>query len=191
MIENIMDKVDCLLIGGGMAATFLRVKKHEAGLSLVEEDLLDTAASLIKQAAKKDTILLLPVDVAVTDKIDADARVEVVPVGDIQSDMRIADIGPQTVAIFKAELLKCRTVFWNGTMGVHEIPAFAAGTRAVAEALAGLDAVTVLGGGSTSEAVTGLGLADKMTFISTGGGASLKFLGGQKLPGVEALLDKH
>ncbi|MFC2039118.1 phosphoglycerate kinase, partial [Chloroflexota bacterium] len=141
-------------------------------------------------ASEKAVELLLPVDVVVADEIDENSDVETVSIDNIPSGKRIVDIGLRTVANFADQLKNCRTVFWNGTMGISEIPAFAAGTRAVAEILSGLDAVTVLGGGSTSEAATNMGLAEKMTFISTGGGASLKFLGGQKLPGVEALLDK-
>ena len=134
--------------------------------------------------------LLLPVDVIVTAEISHEASGEVVAVENIPPDKRIVDIGPRTIENFSAELKSCKTVFWNGPMGINEIPQFAEGTRVMAELLAGLDAVTVIGGGSTAEVVTEMGLADRMAFISTGGGASLSFLGGQKLPGVEALLDK-
>ncbi|HEY41895.1 MAG TPA: phosphoglycerate kinase [Dehalococcoidia bacterium] len=190
MVENIMGKVDCLLIGGGMAATFLQVLKYEVGLSLVEKDLLDTAARLIAQAKEKNIRLLLPVDVVVADEIKAGTKVDVVSVEDIPPDMRIADIGPQTIKIFEEELLRCKTIFWNGPMGVYEIPRFAEGTQAIVRLLAGSQAKTIIGGGSTAEAVAGMGLSEKMTFVSTGGGASLRFLSGETLPGVAVLLDK-
>ena len=190
MVENIMDKVDCLLIGGGMAATFLKVRNCEVGLSLIEGDLLDTAARLIEQAEKRNILLLLPVDVVVADEISAGAKVKVVSVKDIPPDMRITDIGPRTIKSFEEELLKCRTIFWNGPMGIYEISRFAEGTRAMVGLLAGSQAKTIIGGGSTADAVADMGLADKMTFVSTGGGASLRFLSGETLPGVAVLLDK-
>jgi phosphoglycerate kinase len=190
LLQNIMGNMDYLFIGGGMAATFLKVKSLETGLSLVEEDRIETAAGLMETAEKQGVRLVLPLDVVVAAEIDDKAETEVVPVEKISPDMRIVDIGPRSVEEFSAGLKQCKTVFWNGTMGIHEIPQFAGGTKALAEVLAGLAAVTIIGGGSTAEAVDGLGLAAKMTFISTGGGASLSYLGGKKLPGVEALLDK-
>jgi phosphoglycerate kinase len=190
MVENIMGKVDCLLIGGGMAATFLKVRGCEVGLSLIEEDLLDTATHLIEQAEKQNILLLLPVDVVVADEISAGTKVEVVSVGNIPPDMRITDIGPQTIKSFGEELLRCKTIFWNGPMGIYEIPRFAEGTQAVVRLLAGSQAKTIIGGGSTAEAVADMGLSDKMTFVSTGGGASLQFLSGATLPGVAVLLNK-
>ncbi|MFC2034039.1 phosphoglycerate kinase [Chloroflexota bacterium] len=190
MLENIMSKVDFILIGGGMAATFLKAKSYEVGQSLVEEDRLGTAAELIKKADNDDVRLLLPVDVVVTDKISVEAKGKVVSVKDILPDQRIVDIGQQTIKNFYEELRRSKTIFWNGTMGINEIPQFSEGTKAMAKLLANLDAITIIGGGSTAEVVTNLGLADKMTFVSTGGGASLRFLGHQALPGVEALLDK-
>jgi phosphoglycerate kinase len=190
MLKNIMDKLDFLLIGGGMAATFLKAKSFEIGLSLVEEDSLDTAAGLMEQAVNKGVRLLLPVDVVIAAEISDESESQVVPVENIPSNQRIVDIGQRTVDNFSEELRTARTVFWNGPMGVNEIPRFAEGTKAMTRLLASLDAVTVIGGGSTAEVVAGMGLADKMTFVSTGGGASLEFLSGQKLPGVEALLDK-
>ncbi len=191
MFENIMDKVDYLLIGGGMAATFLKAKSYEMGLSLVEQDKLGTAVGLMEKATKNGVRLLLPVDVVIADKIVAEAKIETVPVDGISPDWRIVDIGRQTIANFSAELKRCKTVFWNGPMGIYEIPKFAQGTQAIAKLLGSLEATTVIGGGSTAELVTEMGLADKMTFVSTGGGASLKFLGGQALPGVEALMDRR
>ena len=173
-----------------MAATFLKAKSYEVGLSLVEETRLDFAVKLMDATARNGATLLLPGDVIVAREQSATARPKTVSIQDIPSKWRIVDIGPQTIKNFKAELGKCRTVFWNGPMGVFEIPRFAAGTQAMARALAGLKATTVIGGGSTAEIVTEMGLAGRMTFVSTGGGASLRFLGGRPLPGVEVLLDK-
>ncbi|MDP2931677.1 MAG: phosphoglycerate kinase [Chloroflexota bacterium] len=190
MIENILSKVDALFIGGGMAATFLKAQAYEVGQSLVEEDRLATAARLIEGAMAKKVHLHLPVDVVVADEVSAKAKTQTVSVGKIPKDKKIVDIGPQTIKAFEDELRGCRTVFWNGPMGIYEIPKFAAGTRAMAQLLAGLKAATIIGGGSTAEVVNAMKLTDKMTFISTGGGASLEFLSGEKLPGVEALLDK-
>jgi phosphoglycerate kinase len=189
VFENTLDKVDCLLIGGGMAATFLKAKSYEVGSSLVEDDKLDFAARLLKDAAERGVRLLLPVDVVIADKVSAEAEVRVVPVEEIVPNWEIVDIGPKTITNFSEELRHCKTVFWNGPMGVYEIAKFARGTQAMAELLASLKATTVVGGGSTAEVVTAMKLADKMTFVSTGGGASLRFLGGKKLPGVEVLLE--
>ncbi|MFC1980822.1 phosphoglycerate kinase [Chloroflexota bacterium] len=189
MLENIMGKVDCLLIGGSMAATFLKAKSYDVGLSLIEADRLDTAMMLIEEAKKKRTIIMLPVDVVVADKLDNEAAIEVVSIENIPEDKSIVDIGPQTIENFRKELQGSKTIFWNGPVGIHEVPRFAEGTQAMASFLAGLDAATIIGGGSTAKVVNEMGLADKMTFVSTGGGASLRFLGGETLPGVEALLD--
>ena len=191
VLENTMDKINCLLIGGGMAATFLKAKSYQVGLSLVENDKLDFAAKLMREAAQRGVRLMLPVDVVVADTLSAEAKVRTVPVGDIPSDWRIVDIGPQTISNFSEELRQCQTIFWNGPMGIYEIPQFAQGTQAMARLLAGLEATTIIGGGSTAEVVTEMKLADKMTFVSTGGGASLRFLGGGTLPGVEVLLDRE
>jgi phosphoglycerate kinase len=190
MVQNIMDKVDCLLIGGGMAATFLKAKSYGVGLSLIEEDRISTASQLMVKAEKNGIDLVLPVDVIVADKANGEAKGRVVSVDKIPQKQRIVDIGPQTTKNFYKELRRSKTVFWNGPMGIYEIPQFSEGTRAVAKILSALKANTIIGGGSTAEIVTDLGLANKMTFVSTGGGATLAFLGGQKLPGVEALLDK-
>ena len=188
LLQNTLDKVDSILIGGGMAATFLKAKSYEVGSSLVEEDKLGFAARLMRDAAEHGVRLLLPVDVVIADEISAGARV--VPVGKIPPGWKIADIGPQTIDNFSNDLRRCKTVFWNGPMGIYEIPKFAAGTQAMARLLAGLKATTVVGGGSTAEAVAAMKLGDKMTFVSTGGGALLRFLGGEKLPGIEALLER-
>ena len=190
MLGNIMDKVDHLLIGGGMAATFLKAGGGEVGKSLVETDRLATASRLMMLAGQKEVDLVLPVDVVVVIKIVPEAEMRTVAVADIRDTYRIVDIGPETVASFTGKLGECRTVFWNGPMGIYEMPRFAAGTRAMAEVLAESSAATILGGGSTAEAVAHFGLAERMTFVSTGGGASLEFLGGETLPGVEALLDR-
>ena len=189
MLENIMGKVDFLLIGGGMAATFLKAKSCEVGLSLVETEMLDTAASLMEKTGKSGARLLLPVDVVVADELNEEAKIEVVPVEKIAREKRIVDMGPQTISNFSQELRNCQTVFWNGPVGIFEIPRFAQGTQEIAQLLANLKATTVIGGGSTAEVVNEMGLADKMSFVSTGGGASLEFLSGEKLPGVEALQD--
>ena len=189
MVENIMDKVECILIGGGMAATFLKAKSYEVGLSLLD-DMAELAARLIEKAENNNTRLLLPVDVVVTKEVRKTARGSIVSVEHISPKVRIVDIGPQTIKTFTEELQKSKTAFWNGPMGVYEIYQFARGTLAMAGVLADLNTTTVIGGGSTAEIVIKSGLANKMTFVSTGGGASLKFLAGRALPGVEALMDK-
>ena len=191
MLENIMGKVDSLLIGGSMAATFLKAKSYEVGLSLIETDRLETTARLLGQAAKNEVRLLLPVDVVVADELDADDEVEIVSIEKIPEDKKIVDIGPKTIANFSTELRGCKTIFWNGPVGINEIPRFARGTLDMAKLLADLDATTIIGGGSTAEVVNEIGLADNMTFVSTGGGAALRFLGGETLPGVETLMDKE
>lgn len=191
VLENTMDKVDYLLIGGSMAATFLKAKGYKVGLSLVEDDKLDFAARLMKDAAQQGVYLMLPVDVVIADKLSAEAEVKTVPIDDIPADWRIVDIGPQTIKDFSEELRKCRTIFWNGPMGMYEVGQFAKGTQTMARLLADLRATIIIGGGSTAEVVTAMKLADKMTFVSTGGGASLRFLGGEKLPGIEVLLNRE
>jgi len=191
MIENIMNRVDYILIGGGMAATFLKAKFYETGLSLIEADKLDIAAGLMEKASRCGVHLLLPVDVVIAGKISPEATVETVSIENIPQDRVIVDIGPKTIGGFQAALLKCKTVFWNGPMGIYEIPQFAEGTKTLAGVLANLMAKTVIGGGSTADAVADMGLVDKMTFVSTGGGASLEFLSGKTLPGVETLPDKE
>jgi len=183
-------KVDYLLIGGGMAATFLKAKSYEIGQSLIETDRLDIAVGLVEKAAKNGVRLLLPVDVVVADELGAEAKVKVVSIENIPPSLRIVDIGPQTIKNFYERLRRCKTVFWNGPMGIYEIPQFAEGTKAMANFLANLNATTIIGGGSTAEVVLEMKLVDKMTFVSTGGGAALRFLGCKTLPGVEALLDK-
>ena len=191
MLKNILNRVGSLLIGGGMAATFLKAKSYEVGLSLIEADRLDTAVGLMEKASRNGVRLLLPVDVIVADGLDAEAKVKVVSIENISPRLRIVDIGPQTIKNFSEELRKCKTIFWNGPMGIYEKPQFAKGTKAMARLLAGLDATTIIGGGSTAEIVIEMKLADRITFVSTGGGATLRFLSGKTLPGVETLLDKE
>jgi len=191
VMENTMDKVDYLLIGGSMAATFLKAKGYKVGLSLVEDDKLDFATGLMNDAAQRGVKLMLPVDVVVADKLSADAETKTVSIENIPADWRIVDIGPQTINNFSEELRKCRTIFWNGPMGIYEVARFAKGTQTMARLLADLRATIIIGGGSTAEVVTAMKLADKMTFVSTGGGASLRFLGGEKLPGIEVLLNRE
>ncbi len=190
VLENIIDKVDLLLVGGGMAATFLKARSQEVGLSLVENEMLGTTADLAKRAKKAKTRVLLPVDVIVAGEISEEAATEVSPVENVPGDKRIVDIGPETTSIFSKELRSCRTVFWNGPMGIYEIPRFAEGTKEMARLLSSIDAATIIGGGSTADIVNEMGLTDKMTFVSTGGGASLEFMGGETLPGIAALMDK-
>jgi len=190
MLKNIMSKVNCLLIGGGMAATFLKAQSYETGESLIEEESIGTAAKLLEEAARSGVRIMLPVDVVVADEINNDAKGEVVSIENISKNKRIVDIGPKTVEKFRIGLMGARTIFWNGPMGIEEIPQFAAGTKAIALFIAEHDATTIIGGGSTAEMIYAMGLADKITFISTGGGASLKFLGGEELPGVVLLKDK-
>ncbi|MCJ7604484.1 MAG: phosphoglycerate kinase, partial [Dehalococcoidales bacterium] len=158
LINNIMGKVDCLLIGGGMAATFLKAQSVAVGTSPVEEDCVDVAGELMNKAVKSNVTILLPTDVIVTDDINRDAEATVVPVGEIPADRKIADIGPRTTEAFSREIRKSRTVFWNGPVGVEEIPQFANGTRALANLLAEIDATTLVGGGSTAEVMDSLGL---------------------------------
>jgi len=191
LIQNILDKVDILLIGGGMAATFLKVQGYEVGLSFVEADKQEVAHQLIEAAKQNGASLFLPVDVMVSDSISEQATDELVPIARIPPNKYIADIGHQTVELFSQQIRQCRTVFWNGPMGVYEIPRFAQGTKALVELLANLKATTIIGGGSTAEIVEEMKLTHKMTHVSTGGGASLKFLEGKSLPGVAVLPDRE
>jgi phosphoglycerate kinase len=188
VIENLLDRVDALLVGGGMANTFLKADGYDVAESLVEDDSLDTARELIERGGDR---LVLPVDVTVADRFDADAFSQVVTVAEVPPHWRILDIGPRTLELFQERLAGARTVVWNGPMGVFEFEKFAQGTEAVARMLAALpEATTIIGGGDSAAAVKRTGLADKMSHISTGGGASLEFLEGKTLPGVAALLDR-
>ncbi|MEW6231097.1 MAG: phosphoglycerate kinase [Chloroflexota bacterium] len=190
VLDNLVSKVNVLLIGGGMANTFLKAQGCEVGQSLVENDRLEVAATIRSKAQERGIKLGLPVDVVVGDRFAAEAEGKVVSVEAVPADWRILDIGPKTIELFRGMLAGCKTVVWNGPMGVFEFPRFAQGTRAVAQMLAASDAVTIIGGGDSAAAVESLGLADRMTHISTGGGASLEFLEGKVLPGVAALNDK-
>ncbi len=190
LLQNMLRKVDTLLVGGGMAATFLKAQGYEIGHSLVEDDKLDLAKKLLQEAKEWKVPFLLPIDAVVAQEIKAGASTTVVPTTSIPAGSRIVDIGPESIALFHNELKKCRTIMWNGPMGIYEMPQFAQGTRAMANLLSTLDATTIIGGGSSAEVVQQMGLADKMTHVSTGGGASLRFLEGATLPGVEVLLDK-
>jgi len=187
VIESLLERCDRLLIGGGMANTFFRAMGYETGDSLVEEDAVSTAKSLLDRAGGK---LVLPVDVVIADAFDNSAQSKVVAPNEVPAGWRILDIGPKTVATFESALRSARTVTWNGPLGVFEMPTFAAGTFDVARLLAELDATTIVGGGESAAAVMRVGLADQMTHVSTGGGASLQFLEGKTLPGVAALDDK-
>jgi len=188
VIQNLLTKVDSLLVGGGMANTFFKARGLGVGDSLVEDEALVTARQLLASAGDK---LVLPVDCVIADKFEAGAQSRVVPVDEVPAGWRILDIGPATVAHFSNRLAAAKTVVWNGPMGVFEFPKFAEGTFAIARVLAGLKgATTIVGGGDSAAAVEQSGLAEKMSHISTGGGASLEFLEGKELPGVTALLDK-
>lgn len=190
VIENLLDKVDTLLIGGGMAYTFFKAMGLEIGKSILDEGSLEIAAQLLKKAEEKGVNMVLPVDSVAIGEFSNDAPSTVCRRGEIPAELEGVDIGPETVALFAEELAKAKTVIWNGPMGVFEMPNFAKGTFAIAEVLAKLDAVTVIGGGDSAAAVEQAGLADKMTHISTGGGASLEYLEGKALPGIECLQDK-
>ena len=191
VLENLLGKVDKLIIGGGMAATFIKAMGASVGDSLLEEERVAFAEEVITRCMHWTVELVLPQDVVVASDFRADAPSQVVDAMAIPDGWRIMDIGPEATKSFTEELETCKTVLWNGPMGVFEFPAFSQGTRALGQTLASMeDAVTIVGGGSTAEAVAELGLADKMTHVSTGGGASLEFFEGKELPGVAALLDK-
>lgn len=190
VIQNLLPKVDSLLIGGGMAYTFLKAKSIGIGRSICEDDLIPTAKQILKQALDLDKQLLLPIDHVVADDIKADAMQKHVPRNNIDEGWQGVDIGPDTVRKFTAAIQKAKTIVWNGPMGVFEIPGFAKGTLAMATALASSEATTIVGGGDSVAAITQMGLADKMTHVSTGGGASLEFLEGKELPGVAALSNR-
>ena len=190
VIDNLIPRVDRLLIGGAMAYTFFKAMGKPVGRSLVEDDKLDAARNIMTRASQRGLVLLLPSDHVVAEKIEAGARAETLSVDSATIGNRMGlDIGPQTTAAYAGALRDARTVVWNGPMGVFEIDAFAKGTIAVAEAVARVNGTTIIGGGDSIAAVTKAGVADRVTHISTGGGASLEFLGGRTLPGVAALPD--
>lgn len=190
VITNLLDKVDTLIIGGAMCFTFFKAKGYEVGKSLVEEDKVELAKDMMKQAESKGVKFLLPVDVVVAREFKADAEHWTVDSDKIPSDVMGLDIGQKTIDLFSKEIISAKTVVWNGPMGVFEMPAFAVGTKAIAEAMSKCNGTTIIGGGDSAAAVEQLGYADKMTHISTGGGASLEFLEGKELPGVAVLQDK-
>jgi phosphoglycerate kinase len=193
VIKNLMTKVDTLIVGGGMAYTFLKAQGQQVGKSLVEQDKIDLARQLLQDAKSHKVKFLLPTDHVVADRVDANAAAKVVNQGEhIPESMMALDIGPKTAETFAEEISRARTIVWNGPMGVFELPPFAKGTFQVANAVAeNAGATSIVGGGDSVAAINAAGVADKITHISTGGGASLEFLEGKKLPGVEALTDKH
>jgi len=191
VIENLLDKVDNLIIGGGLAYTFVKAQGHEIGKSLLEEDKMDLANSYIAKAKEKGVKFYMPVDVVVADDFSEQANTKVVPIEEIPSDWEALDIGPKTREIYEDVIKNSKLVIWNGPMGVFELDTFANGTKAIAQALAdATDTYSVIGGGDSAAAVEKFNLADKMSHISTGGGASLEFMEGKALPGVVALNDK-
>ncbi len=195
VISNLLEKCDTLIIGGGMSYTFQKARGYEVGKSLVDEEKIDYCKDMMAKAEKLGKKLLLPVDCVVADgfpdPIDVAIPVDVVDLENIPQDKESLDIGPKTREIFKSEVVNAKTVIWNGPMGVSENPSLAGGTRAMAEALAESDALTIIGGGDSAAAVAKLNLADKMSHVSTGGGASLELFEGKKLPGIECLNNKN
>ncbi|MBR0414774.1 MAG: phosphoglycerate kinase [Clostridia bacterium] len=195
VIDNLLEKADTLIIGGGMSYTFAKAQGKEVGTSLVDDTKLDYCKTMLEKAAQKGVKILLPVDAMITksfpDPIDAVVEAKAVSIDAIPADMMGLDIGPDSRALFAEEVKNAKTVVWNGPMGVFENPIFAEGTIAVAKALAETDATTIIGGGDSAAAVNTLGFGDKMSHISTGGGASLEFLEGKELPGIAAMTDKE
>ena len=192
VIKNLFDKVDTLIIGGGMAYTFFKAQGYEIGKSLLEEDRIEMAKEILQQAKEKNVNFLLPVDVVVADKFDNEARRKVVKVTEIPADYMGLDIGPESIELFGKEIKKSKTIIWNGPVGVFEMPNFATGTRKIAEAIAEATeqgAISVIGGGDSAAAISQFGMDDRFTHVSTGGGASLEFLEGQELPGIAALTE--
>jgi phosphoglycerate kinase len=192
VIDNLLDKADAIIIGGGMAYTFLNAQGQTTGKSLVETDKIDIAKAALDKAKAKGVRFLLPIDHVLADKFAPDARTQAFSgTGPFPADLMALDIGPKSIALFEDEIAEARTIIWNGPMGVFEMPAFAKGTNAIAHAVArNHDATTIVGGGDSVAAVKQSGVSDKITHISTGGGASLEFLEGKTLPGVAALTDK-
>ena len=194
VLKVLIQKAEYVLIGGGMANTFLKAQGIDVQASLVEDEALDEARAILareaerhKKREEKEPQLFLPVDVVVADRFAPDAEARVVPVDQIPEGWRIMDIGPETVQHFRAPLARAKTIFWNGPMGVYEFDRFAKGTREIAEIIAGMEAITVVGGGDSAAAVMEMGLADRITHVSTGGGAALEFLEGKELPGVAVI----
>ena len=190
VIMNLLDKIDYLVIGGGMVYTFLKAEGYSIGKSIFDEEGYELIGKIKAEAATNGVKLILPVDVVAAKEFSNESEHGVYSVSEIPDDMMGMDIGPKSEQLYCSELEKCKTVVWNGPMGVFEMPTFASGTRAIAECLASIDATTIIGGGDSAAAVTSFGLADKMTHISTGGGASLEFLEGKELPGIACLNEK-
>lgn len=190
VIDNLINKVDTILIGGGMAYTFLKAQGKEIGKSLLEEDKMDLSLDLIKKAKANNVEILLPIDAVIADEIKAGADTQVVDIDSIPIDKEALDIGPKTAEMFAEKIKNAKTVVWNGPMGVFEIKEFSNGTNEVAKALADSSAITIVGGGDSALAIEMAGLKDKITHVSTGGGASLEFLEGKTLPGIAAIEDK-
>ncbi len=190
VLRNLLPRVDLLILGGGIASTFLKAQGSQIGDSLVEDDYLELAREILNEAKSLDLRVLLPLDVVIADAFAADAEKKTVPVAEIPAGWRILDAGPKTLGAYRKALETCRTVFWNGPLGVAEFPAFAVGSLALAQILAEIDAEIVVGGGESAALIEQAGLRDSYTHVSTGGGASLEFIEGRSLPGVEALLDR-
>lgn len=190
IIENILGKVDSLLIAGGMGSTFLKSLKYNMGQSMVDEESIGLAQKLVDEAGRKGVHLLLPIDVVVADRLDSQGKWKTVSIANVPSGWYVMDIGPRTIEAFVAKLHKSKTVIWNGPVGVFEFPKSQKGSRAIATALASLDAATIVSGGSTAEAVEEMGLVHKLTHVSTGGGVTLRLLEGKTLPAVASLMAK-
>ncbi len=190
VIENLMKKVDTIIIGGGMTYTFFKAQGYEIGTSILDADSIELSKELLAKAEEAGVKILLPVDTVVTDDFEANNVVKIVPSTEIPADMMGMDIGPKTVELYSKAIAEAKTIVWNGPMGVFENPKFEAGTKAIAQALADSDAVTVIGGGDSAAAVEQFGLKDQMTHVSTGGGASMEFLEGKELPGIACIDEK-
>lgn len=190
VIDNLLEKVDTLIIGGGMSYTFFKAKGYEIGSSILDENGIELAKEIMDKANKLNKDLVLPVDIVVSDKFENEANTKTVDAENIPSDMMGLDIGPKSIELFNKKIAEAKTVVWNGPVGVFEMENFAKGTRAVADALAESDCISIIGGGDSAAAIKKFGLEDKMTHISTGGGASLEFLEGKELPGIAVIEDK-
>ena len=190
VIENLMKKVDTIIIGGGMTYTFFKAKGYEIGKSILDSDSIELSGELLRKAEAAGVKIMLPVDTLCTDDFSENNVIEVYDADKIPAELMGMDIGPKTIALYEEEIAKAKTIVWNGPMGVFENPKFEAGTKAVAQALADSDAVTVIGGGDSAAAVEQFGLKDRMTHVSTGGGASMEFLEGKVLPGLACIEEK-
>lgn len=190
VIDNLLEKVDTLIIGGGMSYTFFKAKGYEIGSSILDENGIELAKEIMDKANKLNKDLVLPVDIVVADKFENEANTKTVDAENIPSDMMGLDIGPKSIELFNKKIAEAKTVVWNGPVGVFEMENFAKGTRAVADALVESDCISIIGGGDSAAAIKKFGLEDKMTHISTGGGASLEFLEGKELPGIAVIEDK-